>query len=312
MVLHQIAARVAILPAVLMLIFLFVGSIDHLDNRMIKEAWESGHFFLFACLTYIACHLDWAKNKRIGVVFIYILLGSIILGLLTEVLQLIVGRSFESDDLYRDIIGGIAGFTFSRIGIRESFKQNLAYGTLCILLLVLGLQQFLIVSYDTYQTKKNAPVLSDFETPFELTRWIEMGTKHEITKSVTRNGNKALKVIYEPGKHPHAVLREMKWDWRNFQHLHMSIFNSQQGVERLIIIVHDHDSRRNIQDYQMRFDREYQLKQGWNDIVISLTDIKMDPKDRQLDMSRIYSISFVMPKPTVSKTLYLDNLYLSN
>ena len=177
---------------------------------------------------------------------------------------------------------------------------------------VFGLNHFLIVVYDNMQVKLNSPVLSDFETPFELTRWREMSTAHEIIQSEVRNGNSALKVTFAPGKHPHAVLREMIHDWSNYGNLNFSIYNPANKNNSMLILIHDHDSWRNSDDYKMRFDKKLSLKPGWNDISISTEEIKNAPRNRQLELHRIYSVSFILQQPKISSDYYLDHIYLSN
>lgn len=308
---HQIAAKAAIVPAALMLIFLFVGKIDHLDNRVIKEAWQTGHFFLFACLFYVLTQFTWSKKQKTTHLFIYVILGSWFLGLITEFAQYFVGRSFELSDLYRDIIGAIAGFVISQLSSQSSRQKNALLLLLFVFLTALGLKQLLIVAYDNVQMHKKVPVLSDFETPFELTRWFEMGTQNEISSDYFRNGNSALKVSFHPGKYPHAVLREMLHDWRGFSRLNMSIYNPNNETAQMLLIIHDNESRRNLEKYQMRFDRRLHLAPGWNDIVIQTREIKHAPQNRQLEMNRIHSISFIQSKPENVRVFYIDHIHLS-
>ena len=308
---HQIAAKAAIIPAALMLTFLFVGKIDHLDNRLIKEAWQTGHFFLFACLFYILAQLSWAKKQKVIHLFVYVILASWFLGLVTEFVQYFIGRSFQLSDLYRDILGAIAGFVASQLSFQSSREKNALLLLLFLFLTALGLKQLLIVTYDNAQVNKNAPVLSDFETPFELTRWLEMGTDIEISKDYFRNGNHALKISFHPGKHPYATLREMQHDWRGYEHLHFSMYNPHTHDAKMLLKVHDNESQRDARNNRPFYQRVV-LKPGWNDVSIDTLDIKTNRAHRQLEMNRIYSLSFIQPQTEQVRVFYVDNIYLSN
>lgn len=309
---HKIAARAAIIPVALMLVFLFVGKIDHFDSRVIREAWQTGHFFLFAGLAYILTQTHWLKKRPKWQVFAIIVSGSILIGLITEVLQFLVGRSFQLSDLAMDTIGGSAGFFLAQISPHRSLIQNTLACFVFVVLTIFGLNKFLVIVYDDTQIKLKTPILSDFETPFELTRWRELMTTHEVSKDVVRNGANALKVTFDAGKHPHSVLRDMHFDWRDYKALNLSIYNAQPHSQQMLLLIHDHESWRSIENHQDRFNKKLNLRPGWNDISVNIDDVRQGPKSRQIELNRIYSISFILNKIEDAKVLYIDHIYLSD
>jgi len=308
---HKIAAKTAILPAILMLVFLFVGNVDHSDNRLLKEAWQTGHFFLFAALAYILTQLELAKKLSRTKLLALVIICSLVLGVLTELLQYFVGRSFQVEDLVNDLVGGIAGYLATQIGIQKGFIKNGSVAFLFIITSIIGLHRFLMVTYDNYQVEKNAPILSDFETPFEETRWLQATTVNEITDEVARNGKYSLKVTYHLETYPHSILRQFYSDWRGYQNFNFSIYNPAKETEKMFLAIQDMGHWGIAYGYAKRYNKKLTLSPGWNDFSINLQDVRRGPKDRLIQLGKMVSVSFILDKPKQSKTFYIDNLYLS-
>ncbi|TQV74980.1 hypothetical protein FLL45_08540 [Aliikangiella marina] len=308
---HKIAAKTAILPAALMMVFLFFGNVDHSDNRIIKEAWQTGHFFLFATLAYILTQLEPATKLNRFKLFGLVVITSIILGIVTELLQYFVGRSLQLEDLINDVVGAIAGFLATQIGIQKTWTKNVTMVVLFLVTSIIGLQKFLMVSYDNYQVAKNAPVLSDFETPFEQTRWLQATTINQVTDEQARNGKYSLKVTYNLETYPHSILRQFYSDWRGYQSFNFSVYNPNSENEKMFLAIQDMGHWGIAYGYDKRFNKKLELAPGWNDFNVALEDIRKGPKDRTMQLSKMVSVSFILDKPKEAKVFYIDNLYLS-
>lgn len=308
---HKIAAKTAIVPAIIMLVFLFVGNVDHSDNRIIKEAWQTGHFFLFATLAYILTQLEIAqKIPKIKLLFI-VIFTSLLLGVATELLQFFVGRKVQLEDIQNDVIGGVAGYLATQIGVQKGFLKNSGAFFLFVATSILGLQYFLKVAYDDYQVTQNAPVLSDFESPFEYTRWLQATTTNQVTDEVARNGQYSLKVTYNLETYPHSILRHFYSDWRGYDKFNFSVYNPGNQNEKMFLAVQDMGHWGIAYGYNKRYNKKLMLTPGWNDYSIKIDEIRRGPKDRLIQLSKMVSVSFILDHPKEPKTFFIDNLYLS-
>jgi len=293
--------------------FFFWGGPGYYSSRSFQAAWDLGHilfFFLFA----LWFHDRFKKNKVavspltfFASTFLLVLLA----GSLVELLQMFgTNRSPDMMDVLRNQLGCLTAFVFF---IRpwvfgQQWKLRLLRGGVLILLAlaIWPLSRSLI---DEYLAVRQFPVLADFETPFERFRWNNIRQLQEETE-IVRHGHKAVRVQLSTNKYSGIALFYFPRDWRGYQALYCSVYNPQAAPLLLNSRIHDVHHKEHDMEFTDRFNQQFTLEQGWNDLVISLEKVKAAPKGREMDMAHIEGFGlFVIQQPR-SQVLYLDHVYL--
>ena len=276
---------------------------------------------LFALIILFLTQLKIVKKAHWAIQFIGVGFVCLLLGLVTELLQKYFGRSFSFTDLVNDIIGGYAGFFTAQI-IRLSSRDNsntsqhktfLRFTYISIILgLALFTSRFFIkAAINEVNIRADFPILSDFETSFERVRWQTSRGKTEIASQYARSGNNGMKITYFPARYPSLSLRDFNGNWLGYAHLRLSVFNAQEYDIELILKIYDHQHHHTGYRYNDRFHETITLTPGWNDLSYSLDEIKQSPKNREMEMNEIYSISLFMIGPKQPTTIYVDDVYLA-
>ena len=294
-------------------LFLFVGGPDYYSSRLVRFAWDLGHFCLFFVYTYTLLQIweSFTKRSFQGQV-IFILLLSLILGILVEWSQASFDRTFSLKDILGNIVGSITAIAFlspARLALSRK-ALRLSQLTLCILILLLTfpLARVLI---DQVIARRQFPVLSNFETPFELYRW---GGRSiiSIDGGIVKEGKSSLKVQLNTEKYSGASLNHFPSDWHDYGYLHFCIFNSLLDPLKIIIRINDDDHISNGQLYRDRFNRQYLLSSGWNSIDIAINDIRNAPKNRLMNLRAIKNLTIFTVKLEHPRVIYIDDVRLRN
>ncbi len=197
---------------------------------------------------------------------------------------------------------------------RTSKEKNilrLVYFLIIIGLVLFTSRSFIKAAINEVNIRANFPILSDFETPYEKARWKIIKGQIEIASKYAKSGKNGMKVDFFPATYPSLILRDLKRNWQEFSYLKLSIFNAQEYNVELVLKVHDNQHHHAGYQYSDRFNRTITLAPGWNDLKYSLNDIKNSPKNREMDMDEIHSISLFMIKLKQPSTIYVDDVYLS-
>jgi hypothetical protein len=151
--------------------------------------------------------------------------------------------------------------------------------------------------------------LADFETPFEIER-LSGGARFSIDHEIAIHGESSLKVLLTTEKYSGVGLKHFPRDWRGFDSLRFSLFNSSTGPFKIVCRVHDSFHYGEGGMYDDRFNMRFMLIQGWNNIIIPLENIAKAPTNRKMDLSHIqvFGIHVVrLPKPEI---IYIDYIRL--
>lgn len=293
--------------------FFFWGGPGYSSARSFQTAWDLGHI-LFFLLFALWVH-DRFKGKKAAAspfsFFASIFFLVLFLGSLVEILQMFgSSRSPDLEDVLRNQLGCLAAFAFF---IRpwlfgEQWKQRLLQGGVLVLLVVAlwPLSRSLI---DEDLAARQFPVLADFETPFERYRWNNVQQLREESE-IVRHGRKAVRVQLSTNKYSGIALFHFPSDWRGYQAVHWSVYNPQATPLLLNSRIHDVHHKRNDMEFHDRFNQQFSLEPGWNDLVIPLEKVKIAPKGRVMDMGHIEGFGlFVIQQPR-SQVIYLDHVYL--
>ena len=156
----------------LLSVLLFVGGPDSNSHRIYQQIWDTGHMVLFAGLIWVLLCLPVFEKRRWIELFLLTTAFCLIIGFVIEMLQLLVGRNFEINDLLNDLLGGYLGLLI--VSVQQSrqrgvFRIVIYPPMLGIVVWVLWPVVFTIM--DEFIMQDEFPVLADFETPYELSRW---------------------------------------------------------------------------------------------------------------------------------------------
>jgi len=162
---------------------------------------------------------------------------------------------------------------------------------------------------DEWLVDRQFPLLSDFETPFEVDRW-----QHEkplrLERTITRHGETSLRVQLTTSKYSTASLRYFHHDWSGYDAFNFSLFNTGNDTVMMTCRINDIQHYKLGQNYHDRFNRRIYLAPGWNDFKIPLAEIINAPKSRKMDIHQINLICFFSMSLAEPRNIYIDHIYL--
>jgi predicted MPP superfamily phosphohydrolase len=151
-------------------------------------------------------------------------------------------------------------------------------------------------------------ILFDFESDSDLQglnwechKWFERSEAH------VTSGKYSLKVLLPPGQYPGINFREVPKDWSKANLFKMDVFNPSQERFNFHVRIDDHKSG---WEYADRFDADFNLKPGLNNISIPTNSIQTNFRHRSLNLKRIKGMMVFLTNNTRSRELYFDNIRL--
>ena len=75
--------------------------------------------------------------------------------------------------------------------------------------------------------------------------------------------------------------------------------------------INDIHHRKHDMEFSDRYNQQFILDKGWNDLVISLEKVKTAPKGRTMDMEHIERFGLFVVQQPRSQAIYLDHVYLA-
>lgn len=289
---------------------LFVGGASCFDNRIARELWESGHFLLFffaSFYLYTYSRLSRIREIKRSVIILGIL---VVAGLLTELMQLSVGRNFEMKDLLNDLLGILAGLLIPHLRFKADLRRSVLFLLLFVSLTTFSFKPLLSTVVQEVRLRQEFPILSDFETASQLERWQDNQARLSISDSKVRDGRFSMRAELFPGKYPGMALRHLHGNWQGYQFIELSIYLDAKYSVNLAMKVYDRQHPKSGYDYNDRFNGNLSLNPGWNDFSLSLHSIQNAPTGRSMDMEKIASLSFFTVNLQQDITLYIDNVQL--
>jgi uncharacterized protein len=154
----------------------------------------------------------------------------------------------------------------------------------------------------------NSKILFDFESQEELKQlnW-ECHKWFEISEEHATSGRYSLKVVLPPGQYPGINFQKIRSDWSEFHYFKMDVFNPTNERINFHVRIDDHKSGL---EYANRFDTNFELKQGLNQISIPVDSIRTNLHHRPLRLGRIKRMIVFLMNNTKQRELYLDNIRL--
>lgn len=308
---HKIFRYIIYFVLIVCFFLLFFGGPHYYSTRSFKRIWDLGHIFFFAILSYVLLQRwMWISKKKPIYQFLIIISFLLLIGFTVEVVQQKFSRLMEVGDLWRDLLGilfGLFFFTKKRFLIRPILLYCIRMAILIGILI-----EFIspaIALLDERIAKKQFPILSNFETPFEYDRW-EVDGKIRRTDIQYSEGYYCLFVSLIPKKYSGLTLKYFPRDWRNYEYFQFSILNPSHNVLRLACRIHDLIHVSLGEPYHDRFNKKLKLIPGWNTINIPLSEIENAPRDRKMQLSSISNFRIFVADLDSTLYLYIDYVNL--
>ncbi len=292
--------------------FFFFGGPGYHAARSFKAAWDLGHilFFFLASYLVIACSRSGRDEKKswmfFGLFFVFVLVAGVLIEL---VQQMLGGRSVDGWDVYRDLLGCLVAFTVT--GSLPLAPREYLLLSAAVVVLLFGAVWPLYPSLTDEQTARGQfPLLADFETPFEQNRWKDV-RQLQRQKNIVRQGQYGLRVQLSTATYSGTSLFYFPHDWRGFRTLHFSVYNPEEEVLFLHCRIQDGLHAQHGMRFDDRFHKRFELRPGWNDLSVSLQEVRTAPATRLMDMAQVEGFGLFVIRQPRARVIYLDSIYLS-
>ncbi len=297
--------------ASVLFVFFFVGGPGYDSGRSFNHAWNMGHILFFAILT----HLFISRNNQFSKKSLLaqlrrIIIFTLVLGIVIELVQYGFNRMPDFGDLWRNLIGSLMGLFFFNPTKKAPTKLNLRIVQYIIILLVLIELFPLAVSLtDEVIAARAFPVLADFESSIEVSRWTG-SARFEIDKDSPVSGESSLKVTLGTSKYSGLSLKFFPNNWQGYRELRFSIDNTTSETFKILFRIHDRQHSRSKKRYNDRFNTIFLLSPGLNHISLDLAEVIQAPATREMDLSDIVEFQLFVMEMKASKVIRIDDFRL--
>ena len=296
--------------AILTLLF-FIGGPDYQSSRSFRAFWNLGHIFYYALLSMVIFAFTRKRQRSVRFQIALILAVTLMLGVVVELLQATgVNRTPDTGDLFRNLIGGAVGIAFF-LPDRKSLPKG-ALRLLQVFSVVLVISQiypFAAALTDEYRARSHFPILSDFENSFELQRWTGSAGR-VIDDRIVSAGEHAMRVLLGTAFYSGVSLEYFPGDWSGFSQFQCSIYNPDMNPLSITCRIHDLAHIQGVQHFEDRYNRSFELVQGWNTIRIDLEAVKKAPASRNMDMGQIRGVGIFATRLPQPRVIYIDDVRL--
>lgn len=292
-------------------ILLFVGGPDYYSSRSLMRFWDMGHIIYFALFTVSLSR--WRPVSRMPLIrqWAVILIITLLLGVSIELMQYGTTHTPNTGDVIRDLAGSLLVLVFGPLGKKiEPIKRRFSLQISVIALMLVLLWPLAKSIIDDAVAHYQFPLLSGFETPFEVDRW-QGGDKLSVESLSSISAGKLLKLSLTTDKYSGASLRYFDGNWSSAHTLKISIYNPDKNSLQLSCRIHDQQHTEGSQEYEDRYNRRFLLLPGWNQLEIDLDEVEGSPSGRNMDMSRVRNVGLftgALPEPRI---IYIDEVRLT-
>jgi hypothetical protein len=265
-----------------------------------------GHVAAFSLWSYLLVRSGPVRGGSLRFRRVTVLAFCLLAGSATEGIQWATGGDASLGDLLRDIVGGAVtlGWFAPPADARNGSPSRIASVLAGILLLAASLP-LCAALMDEALARRQFPVLSDFETPFETSRW---GGSARISadRSVARNGKTSLRVDMDTSLYSGLFLEYFPRDWRGFRFLVAEVLNPSPKDIRITCRIHDRRHDEGEQRFEDRYNHAYNIPPGWSELRIDLRDVARAPAGRAMDLGQIRAVGLFATALQENRTLYID------
>ena len=279
--------------------------------RLWTEIWNLGHIGAFLCIWLFMFNI-FPKLQRLSTIKLILLvcISTLLLGELIEILQGLVGRDDELQDVWDSGVGALlaVGFFSSQI-CKFTRWQRYAWRLLALVVFVAVPWSIWSALADEYFIRREFPVLCDFSTPFELSRW----QKNTATIHLQKAGEPevpSLVVDFLPAMYSTVTLKYFYPDWHGYKHIVLDVTNPESAGFRVIVRIHDRWHKRHQYALNDRFNRALLIHPGRQRVAIDMDDVQNAPVSRKMDMRLIEELSLFTMQSKSQHHLWINEIYL--
>jgi VanZ family protein len=304
----QVAFYVLI-PVFIASTMLFFLDMDLGPDHPVRQLYGLAHFAFFAFMARCLAGFSFFYRKHFWFQFCLIMVFVFIAGGLIELIQPYFGRTASWRDVGFNLLGGCFGLIFfmpsGRCKPGRRFLLLAKFVVLAFAIIMFSAPAMAL--WDMRRASRQFPVLGDFESRLETRRW----SRGKIDKGFARHGRASLQVPLETGKkYPGTSLLNSFGDWTGYSFFAFSVHNPDPEPLFLKVSIRDHKHFRRGGRYKDRFNRSFQIEQGWNDISIPLEDIKNAPFKRTLELDNLTEVVFFTVDLPELRLMHLDYVRL--
>jgi hypothetical protein len=215
-------------------------------------------------------------------VLLRILGFTLILGGLVELAQPHWGGMREGEDLIRDTAGACAA-VLALLSWRPQVPRLARRGLqgTAALIFILYFLPVAAALLDESRARRQFPVLADFETPYQITRFASHRCDLQVVPAGAGN---ALRARFLPNQYPRLSLRYGPRDWRGYRALAFTCINPAEEPFYLIVRIDDiHHDNRPADRYILRL----HLDPGRHEIEVPLEAVEAAPDLRPMDLAAL-------------------------
>jgi hypothetical protein len=280
----------------------FVGGPSAVALPSLRYAWNLGHiaFFFLSTLALYGFRPAWLGRHllRTG-------LSIVLISIAIETIQLALGRGFSPIDIARNL----SGFSLALVVIYAR-RVNKPIALAGILFLAADLAVFARTALIDWTQQTQLPIIADFESK------LMTGYSHgnfDLSTEEVYTGSAAAMFKLQPARYAGLSLHPVPRDWRNYKNLSLALFNAEKFTYRLTIRINDtiHELSTE-QDYYDRYNKNFEIIPGWNEITIPLADISAAPKNREMNLMKMHRIGIFISNLQQPTTVGIDAVKLTH
>ena len=272
-------------------------------TRWIGALHDTAHGPIFGCIAILLLFAmrQWAGAGRWRPWTLYAaaFLGSALLGIATELVQIPVGRDATFSDAALDVLGAL-GFLVLFAAVDPVLQQGRGSGSRIMLVLVALPLLYVVVSPGVDAAAAYArradrfPVLADFSAHlddyFIHPNWSLVTLASAAPEYAQFDGERALRVQFQPGPYTGLDFPEPAPDWSGYTTLALDITNPHASPLELLLRVHDASHTNYEED---RFNKVLHVAPRTRATLrVALEEIRSAPQGRTMDMRRIADLLF--------------------
>lgn len=293
------------------------------DTRWLRTLHNSAHAPIFGCVALLALVVVRAhpRLEPISLRWQYLLAlaAVLLLGVVTEILQIPAGRDASVEDALHDTIGALAFLgVFAVFDARvrtvpRSHMIRFAAGIVAAGSLATAAAPVTRAAIKYQQRDQRFPVIVDFSQRYDryfiLQRSAEFSPATVPNPWATAAAEPALRVRLFDGEYPGMEFIELLPDWSGYSTLAVDLTNPTPLNLQLVLRVHDATHANQPAD---RFGKRVELPARTRQVIrIPLREIAAGPRTRTLDLRRVAGvIVFRTQDSPPAGEMYLSKMWL--
>ncbi|MBN1142040.1 MAG: hypothetical protein JXB25_09665 [Deltaproteobacteria bacterium] len=291
--------------------FFFFGP-GYGSSRSFQNFWDLGHILFFALAAHaLVLFSEPLRRETFHRQLAWIVGLTLGCGLVIELIQGGFSRTPDVGDMLRNLVGALFSLFFFNPANKEwPAKRRHGFRWLILGAILAAAIPGAVSWVDEGVAEAEFPILADFETPFQKSRWTG-GARRTIRTEMASSGRRSMKVDMDTSTYSGVSLEYFPGDWQGFSTLALEVFNPQDEPLQITCRIHDQrHTRQKVQEYGDRFNKSYVLKKGWNAIRIDLEAVERAPRGRKMELSEIRGLGIFAVRLPEPRTIYIDHVRL--